>query len=272
MYMTLASSRQIKESPLALATAALHSGSNKLWKAAQAMKPLENEPRYVQLALGRDLNDALLLCTMGGNIDDMNVLQKISTNVSILALEELWSLILTQIVEEKASAGDVQLINKAITQLVISSKDLPFVSIISTLSAAMWALFQGKTNVAHHLASNISNEAGSLKCLQVFRMLTNTSIDLEDDDENVTNERFARCDDLATVTMLYFSLKISLQGVKEGDENKEQARSLYELTLRLRSLLGSLDKEDNKLLDNDTFDAAVDCLQVTGYKLMGFES
>ncbi|TIC40885.1 hypothetical protein E3Q08_03537 [Wallemia mellicola] len=271
-YMTLASSRQIKESPLALATAALHSSSNKHWKAAQAMKTLENEPRYVQLALERDLNDALQLCKMGDNTSELNVLQKISTNVSILALEELWSLIFTQIVEEKASASDVQLINKAITQLMISSKDLPFVSTMSILSAAMWALFQGKTSIAFRLASNVSREASSLKCLRVFSMLTNTSINLEDDDEDVTDKQFARCDDLATVTMLYFSLKISLQGVKEGDENKEQARSLYGLTLRLRSLLGSLDKEDSKLLANDTFDAAVDCLQVTGYKLMGFES
>ncbi|TIB75385.1 hypothetical protein E3Q23_02413 [Wallemia mellicola] len=269
-YMTLASSQQWKDTPLKAATAALHSISSKLWKSAQTMKGLENEPRYVQLALERDLNDATQLCRIGDSNDDLNVLQKISVNVSILALEELWSLIFTQIVEEKASASDVQLINKAITQLVTSSKDLPVVKTMSTLSAAMWALFQGKTDIALRLSSRVNKGDGSLKCLQVFRMLTNTSDDIEDN-EGAVDKRFTRCDDLATIAMLYFSLKVSLQGIKEENDNKQQARSLYGLTLRLRSLLGSLDKEESKLLDNNTFDAAVDCLQVTGYKLMGFE-
>lgn len=269
--MTLSSAQQLKDTPVKLATAALHSNSGKLWKSAQTMKGLENESRYVQLALERDLNDASQLCRMGESNDDLNVLQKISINVSILALEELWSLIFTQIVEEKASASEVQLINKAITQLVTSSKDLPVVKTMSTLSAAMWALFQGKTDIALRLSSRVNKGDGTLKSLQVFRMLTNTSDDIEDNDEGIVDKRFMRCDDLATTAMLYFSLKVSLHGIKEGDDNKQQARSLYGLTLRLRSLLGSLDKEDNKLLDSNTFDAAVDCLQVTGYKLMGFE-
>lgn len=267
----------MRGSPVALATTALHTNSTKLWKEAQTLKGLESEPKYVQLALEREISDAQQLCTMGDGKDDLNVLQKISTNVSILALEELWSLIFTQIVEEKASVSDVQLINKAIGQLVSSTRELPAVGTMSILSAAMWALFQGKRESAFRLAARISGRSASLKSLQVFRMITNTSENLDEvdqeDESEVVDKHFGRCDDLATIAMLYFSLKISLQSVKAGEvsKQKEQAKSLYGLTLRLRSLLGSLDKADGKLLDEGTFDNAIECLQVTGYQLMGFE-
>ncbi|TIB35211.1 hypothetical protein E3P86_02701, partial [Wallemia ichthyophaga] len=133
-HMLLSTSPGMRESPVALATAALHTKSSKLWKEAQDMY-LESEPRYVQLALERDIEDAHQLCTMGASNKkaDLNVLQKISSSVSVLALEELWSLIFTQMVQEKASVGDVQLINKAVGQLVSSTRNLPTVDTMSML-------------------------------------------------------------------------------------------------------------------------------------------
>ncbi|EOQ99569.1 hypothetical protein J056_001654 [Wallemia ichthyophaga EXF-994] len=93
---------------------------------------------------------------------DLNVLQKISSSVSVLALEELWSLIFTQMVQEKASVGDVQLINKAVGQLVSSTRNLPTVDTMSMLSAAMWALLQGKKESALRLAAQLSGRTASL--------------------------------------------------------------------------------------------------------------
>ena len=266
-HMKLSTSVHTRQSIVALATSALHAKSSKLWKEAQTSEGLQKEPKYVQLALERDVDDALQLCTMGGG-DDLNVLQKIATNVSILALEELWSLIFKQMVEEKASVEDVQLINRAISQLVSSTRELPTIETMSIMSAAMWAMLQGKKESALRLAEHVNGSAASLKCLKVFRMLTNTSEDLDDneDDDESPEIKFDRCDDLATIAMLYFSLKVSLQGVRDS---KEQATSLYGLTLKLRSLLGSLDRRDGRLLEDNTFDAAIDCLQVTGYQLMG---
>lgn len=57
----------------------------------------------------------------------------------------------------------------------------------------------------------------------------------------------------------------------EGSKRKEQAKSLYGLKFRPRSLLGSLDNADGRLPDESAFDAAVDCLPVTGYQLTGLK-
>ncbi|TIB19622.1 hypothetical protein E3P89_03802 [Wallemia ichthyophaga] len=142
---------------------------------------------------------------------------------------------------------------------------------MSMLSAAMWALLQGKKESALRLAAQLSGRTPSLKCLKVFRMLTKTSENLDDVDgkdemfDSQIDEEIERCDDLATIAMLYLSLKMSLP----GNKGKGQGKALYRLTLRLRSLLGSLDERKGKLIDDETYDAAVDSLQVIGYQVIG---
>ena len=277
--LNLLNSQSLSTSPKELATLAIHSKSPQLWKDAQMMKEIKHEPKYVSLALDRSLEDGIHLCsiTPSQNVKHVDVLQKISINVSKLALEELWGLKFIQVVNEEMMPKETKLITKAISQLMTSTEELGQVYELVLVSGVTWSLFQQRQKLARDLCERL-NGKNNLKCVSVLRMImgvasNNENYDEEEEEDSENVQEFKRCDEIATITILYFTLQSQCQ----SNNHKHECRSLYHLSLRLRSLLANFNRTDNdisdclNLIDRPTFDNAIEYLQLTGHKLMGFE-